>query len=172
MSTRVERVFEEVAGAQGWDDVSQRAVLEAYIDNQQADGAFQDFLLEQASEEGEDPSDICGPIEHHMGWDDSSMISLMLEYVSRQDADDTFTEHIDQWADRENQELIDRLPPPKPGSIAFHPDLPEFLARVATGYITCHEGAAVLRAMEAGAPLADALKTLTALTKENRHEAQ
>lgn len=40
-------MFETIANEQGWSEATQIAVLLEYIENQQSDAVFKDFLLEK-----------------------------------------------------------------------------------------------------------------------------
>lgn len=55
MST--ESIFERIAEQRGWNLQSQVDVLLRYIDNQQSNTAFRDFLLEQAEDESTTDAD-------------------------------------------------------------------------------------------------------------------
>lgn len=46
-----ERLLDEIGQRQGWNDQSKLALCLQYIENQQADDAFEDFLKEQAHQE-------------------------------------------------------------------------------------------------------------------------
>lgn len=48
-----ERVMDEFAAKQGWNEASQLALALQYIDNQADDAAFKDFLAQQADAEEE-----------------------------------------------------------------------------------------------------------------------
>jgi hypothetical protein len=59
------RTFDEIANAQGWSDASRVAVLLRYIENQDSNEAFIDFLEREAEEEDEmaescDPENLTG----------------------------------------------------------------------------------------------------------------
>ena len=45
------RTFEEIAAAQGWTPATQVSVLLRYVENQQSEDCFIDFLEQQAAEE-------------------------------------------------------------------------------------------------------------------------
>ena len=49
-----ETIFDRFAHEQGWDMDSQVTILLRYIDNQQSDEAFKDFLREQQDDENAD----------------------------------------------------------------------------------------------------------------------
>lgn len=46
-------MFELIAAQQGWTETTQISVLLEYIENQQSEEAFSDFLLEKQAQENE-----------------------------------------------------------------------------------------------------------------------
>lgn len=46
-----EAILDEICESTGWNDESKLALLCEYIDNQQCDDAFEDFLAKKAEEE-------------------------------------------------------------------------------------------------------------------------
>ncbi|MTH94893.1 hypothetical protein [Roseibium sp. RKSG952] len=99
----VEAIFEDISSQQGWNTFSERIVLEAYIDNQQDNACFRDFLAEIGTEEGVDTTDLSADaIIAAAGWNDSTFVSLALRYISNQNSNDVFEDYLAQRAEEEN----------------------------------------------------------------------
>ncbi|SOC26937.1 hypothetical protein [Thalassospira xiamenensis] len=95
-------IFEDAIATQGWDDNSQRVVLQRYIENQQSEAAFDDHLLQHAREVNQEHIVSSDGLESYMGWRDRDMVRIMLEYIENQQGDDSFADFIaEQVAEEE-----------------------------------------------------------------------
>jgi len=101
MSTN--NIFERFADEQGWNDASQRDVLERYIDNQRDDTALVEYLQQAAADEGvEAEGQDLADIAEEMGWEDSSVVIHLLGYIQNQESDDVFEDFLSEQAEFEN----------------------------------------------------------------------
>lgn len=100
-------ILERFADEQGWNDASQRDVLERYIDNQRDDEALIEYLVNAAADEGvEAEGQDLEDIAEEMGWEDSSVVIHLLGYIQNQEADDAFEDFLAQQAELENSPSI------------------------------------------------------------------
>lgn len=84
-------ILDRFAAQQGWNEQSQRDLLERYIENQASDDAFEEHVQNW---EGED--------DERATWSDDTWIACMMEYIERQDSDDAFADFLAVAADDEN----------------------------------------------------------------------
>lgn len=72
-----------------WSESTQVSVLERYIENQQADDAFEDFVYEECD---------LNECSFQEAWDevlsDSQKIEVMLDYIHNQDSLEAFKDYL------------------------------------------------------------------------------
>lgn len=106
----VARIATAIAAQQGWTDTTLLGVVRGYIDNQQNDSTYVEYLREVAvaenlsegiDEEISAPYDADGIIDAQ-GWSPDSVLALTLTYIENQQDDDAFADYLAGVAAEEN----------------------------------------------------------------------